>query len=275
MFEKPDNSFSSFKYSHKIGITGIETDLLKTKDGKFVLCHDNNLKRTTGQDIDLKDINYKDIKNYLNKIYLDYGVYFESEEMHKEKIVLLEDFFAFLKKTDLLVNIDIKTEEEADFFGVLELAEKYGVVDRIIIGSFGDYDAKGLRKRFGNNVNTFFSSTTNFLTYILFFLGLLPFMDIKYDVFVTTLYFKSMVDSELFLDSNLAYYYCKFLSYMSPMLKVLNWHLKRRGTAVVYFCVNEEEDVDYAVKLGANGIIADNPLEMSNYIKTKFEGRSS
>lgn len=39
----------------------LELDLHKTKDGKFILIHDSDLKRITGQDELVENLNYEDI----------------------------------------------------------------------------------------------------------------------------------------------------------------------------------------------------------------------
>ena len=47
---------------------GIEIDIQLTKDNKWIIFHDINLKRLTGIDKNINDINYKDLPiiNYKN-----------------------------------------------------------------------------------------------------------------------------------------------------------------------------------------------------------------
>lgn len=47
-------------------------DLVKTKDGKFVLCHDIHLERITGQKCDAHEINYSEIQPVLDNIFIPY-----------------------------------------------------------------------------------------------------------------------------------------------------------------------------------------------------------
>lgn len=61
-FEYPENTLPSFEESLKCGF-GIETDIRKTKDGILVLCHDQNVKRGTGIDKNIKESTFKELKN--------------------------------------------------------------------------------------------------------------------------------------------------------------------------------------------------------------------
>ena len=42
----PENTILAFKKALDIGVGGIELDVHKTKDGKLVVIHDENIKRT-------------------------------------------------------------------------------------------------------------------------------------------------------------------------------------------------------------------------------------
>lgn len=57
----PENSMGAFREAIKNGF-GIELDVHATSDGKIVVFHDDNLKRMTGVDRDVKDCTYDDIK---------------------------------------------------------------------------------------------------------------------------------------------------------------------------------------------------------------------
>lgn len=61
--EAPENTLPAFEIAAKTG-GYIETDVQKTKDGVFVLCHDTNLKRMCGVDKKISDITYKELQQY-------------------------------------------------------------------------------------------------------------------------------------------------------------------------------------------------------------------
>lgn len=59
----PENSLSAFKNALKKDIA-IELDVQLTKDDVLVVFHDENIKRMTGINKELKDINYDELKTY-------------------------------------------------------------------------------------------------------------------------------------------------------------------------------------------------------------------
>lgn len=61
--EAPENTLPAFEIAAKTG-GYIETDVQKTKDGVFVLCHDTNLKRMCGVDKKISDITYEELQQY-------------------------------------------------------------------------------------------------------------------------------------------------------------------------------------------------------------------
>lgn len=54
-----------------------------------------------------------------------------------------------------------------------------------------------------------------------------------------------------------------------PVLPLFVWHLNRRGIPVIFWVLNNEEDWDKAIKMGANGIMTDRPKALKHYIKLK------
>ncbi len=58
----PENSMGAFKRAIENGF-GMEFDVQILKDDTLVIMHDDNLKRMTGKDINLSDVNYSDIKD--------------------------------------------------------------------------------------------------------------------------------------------------------------------------------------------------------------------
>ncbi len=60
----PENSLSGFKKAIELGIDGVELDVHLTKDGKLVVIHDMDLKRLTGLKISVKQLIFKELKEY-------------------------------------------------------------------------------------------------------------------------------------------------------------------------------------------------------------------
>jgi len=103
----PENSIKSFEEAIKKNIP-IELDIHLTKDNEIVVFHDDNLKRMTGIDKEIKDIKYSELKELklLNT---------------KEKIPLLKDV---LKLVDGKVLIDIEIKDDKRLFKMLNLLIK-------------------------------------------------------------------------------------------------------------------------------------------------------
>jgi len=60
----PENSLSGFKKAIELGIDGIELDVHLTKDEKLIVIHDMDLKRLTGLRILIKQLTFKELKEY-------------------------------------------------------------------------------------------------------------------------------------------------------------------------------------------------------------------
>ena len=89
---KPENTAPAFLTAIENGYA-IETDVQMTKDGVLVCYHDDNLKRLTGIDKDIRELNYSEIKDLcpLNKTY---------------KILTFEEFLNLIDgKTPILIEM--------------------------------------------------------------------------------------------------------------------------------------------------------------------------
>ncbi|MCH4008724.1 glycerophosphodiester phosphodiesterase [Companilactobacillus sp.] len=83
-YNSPEHSFAGYDHAIKDGSHFIEQDVWLSKDGKLYVTHDDNLKRTTGKDINVS----KSTSSELNKVKLRNG-----EPLHQ-----LKDVFAHYKK---------------------------------------------------------------------------------------------------------------------------------------------------------------------------------
>lgn len=62
--DAPENSLPAFEMAGQKGVQYVETDIQETKDGVFVIFHDENLKRMCGVDANVSDLTYEEIKQY-------------------------------------------------------------------------------------------------------------------------------------------------------------------------------------------------------------------
>lgn len=130
-FHCPENTMASFIKAAQLGADGIELDVQLTSDGVPVVIHDFTLHRTT---TGYGSVNSKTVIE-LKK--LDAGCWF-SREFQNETIPTLNEVLSWVKRTPLLVNIELKSrgiESELEY-KVNELINKHGLAERVIISSF-------------------------------------------------------------------------------------------------------------------------------------------
>lgn len=143
----PENTMSAIEKAIDSMVDYVEIDVQETKDGVVILMHDSNLKRTTGLDAEISEINYRDI------IKLDAGSWF-SEEYKGEKIPTLYEVME-LTKNKIKLNIEIKLHgsERNLIQSVVRLIEQYDMEDDCIVTSFQSSAIKEV-KALNENIRT-------------------------------------------------------------------------------------------------------------------------
>ncbi|HHD2751951.1 TPA: glycerophosphodiester phosphodiesterase [Clostridium perfringens] len=128
----PENTLLAFKEALNFDIYGIELDIHKSKDGKLVVIHDEDIKRTFNGKGEVKDYTFKELREFnCNK-----EGFKENEAC---KIPLLEEVFDLIKDKDIVLNIEIKNDiidYENIEKEVLDLINKYDCFSKILISSF-------------------------------------------------------------------------------------------------------------------------------------------
>lgn len=124
----PANTVPAFKLAATSGaFTGIETDLRQTKDGKFVLYHDDDLStRTTGSG-SVESKTYAEISKYRVKKGTDINSY------SKLKVPTLEEYLKICKTYHMQPVIHIKSLQSTGYKKLLDLLEDYGLFEETII----------------------------------------------------------------------------------------------------------------------------------------------
>ena len=129
--DAPENTLYAFSDAISVGADFIELDVQQTRDGVLVVMHDSNLKRTTGVNKDIWDVDYADIQN------LDAGSWFDPAYANA-RIPTLEETLQFVDKRAKL-NIEIKpTKHGSDTLeqDVAELLTRYQYTDACYVTSF-------------------------------------------------------------------------------------------------------------------------------------------
>jgi len=126
----PENTLASFSKAIRIGADFSELDAQETSDGVLVIIHDSNYKRTTGEDKNVWETAYDDVRK------LDAGFTF-GPEFKGEKIPRLAEVINLVyDKTKL--NIELKSNGHYKKLAekVVELITQMDFIDRCVITSF-------------------------------------------------------------------------------------------------------------------------------------------
>ena len=131
-----ENTIQSFKYCFKKKF-GIETDLQVTKDNKLICFHDSNLKRTFKLNVNVKDINYSQLKKISNKSKTPVPLLKDLLNISNNKHHLILEIKPLLNNQNLknLVNLTKKTKKIRLFsFKEKNLVNLYKLNKRLSLG---------------------------------------------------------------------------------------------------------------------------------------------
>ncbi|MCM1135485.1 MAG: glycerophosphodiester phosphodiesterase [Clostridium sp.] len=137
----PENTLPAFEMAYELGADGIELDAQLTKDGVPVVIHDETVDRVSDGTGPVRNFTLEELKKLnVGKNFPAYG---------KVQIPTLEEVYAFIKRTDMVVNLELKNSV---FFyegleeKVLALAKRMGLSDRIIYSSFNHHSMKWVKE---------------------------------------------------------------------------------------------------------------------------------
>ena len=134
-----ENTKEAFIIAGNKSYYGIETDVHVTLDGKFLICHDDNILRVTGKDLIIEQTNYDDIIK--NKIYK-----FKTD-INQLEFPNLTDYINICKKYNKEAILEIKNEvKEEDALRIVEEIKSIGWVEHTTIISFCMINLLNIRK---------------------------------------------------------------------------------------------------------------------------------
>lgn len=132
----PENTLRSFADAVALGYRYIETDVHATSDGVLVAFHDNDLKRTCGENRTIAGSTWEDLKS--------------ARVDGTDPIPLLDDLLD--EWPDIRINIDCKADTALE--PLLATLRSRDILDRVCIGSFSDARLDRVRTEFGDSVCT-------------------------------------------------------------------------------------------------------------------------
>lgn len=149
----PENTMEAFKAALDVGVDQIETDVRVSKDGQLVLIHDATVDRTTNGTGKVKDLTLAELKA------LDAGSH-KGAEFAGCRIPTLIEFMELVKDhPTITLDIELKTEApDEDWFEhacdecdrVMEIVERYGFQDRVVINTFSAKFHEYILEKYGS-----------------------------------------------------------------------------------------------------------------------------
>ncbi len=122
-----ENTLESFKEGIRLGANAIEMDVRRSKDGKLVIIHDENLKKVFGKDIRV-----------------DEATLIELKQLTENKIPTLEEALEFIDRKVEKILVELK--EVGYERRVLEAIKEEGLSERVIVASFLELALANVRK---------------------------------------------------------------------------------------------------------------------------------
>ncbi|GMH91715.1 hypothetical protein TrST_g13847 [Triparma strigata] len=278
--EAPENTLQSFRLN---GLNHI--DLKKTLDHHVVCFHDQepherNMLKLTGRDASLRSFDLCRLPPLMSRIpsnpLCDYG-YISCEGREGRKIPQFTEVCSLSKPMFL--------ELWDDDFNLVETVHEHlrvaNQTHNVIWGNRFSTLIQSMCQEVNSSIPVMSTAPQMFNVYVLYYLGLLPFVGIKgFDVFMVVLVnverWRKLFTGAFGEEDSTPYFVADF--FISRIITVINYflrapklftHLKLRGIPVVGFVVNDEEDWDYCVGLGFDGIITDYPKRCEQFLRRK------
>lgn len=125
---KTENTLSAFIAAGKCSYYGIETDVHVTKDGKFVISHDENLSRAFGCNVNIHTSTYEELK----KIEIT-----DKETGDVLTVPSLKEYLDVCKKYNKVSILELKDDfNKEQLEGIIQEVEDAGMSDNIVYISF-------------------------------------------------------------------------------------------------------------------------------------------
>lgn len=137
----PENTMIAFIEAKKLGADWVELDVQATKDNAIIVMHDSNLKRITGVNKNVWELDYSEISK------LDAGSKF-NKKFQNERIPLLKEVISWAKNNQIKLNIELKpTLHEVNFEQtVVDIVKEFDYENNVVLTSSNYQVLKNIKK---------------------------------------------------------------------------------------------------------------------------------
>ena len=136
-----ENTNAAFVAAGNRSYYGIETDIHRTADGRFVISHDDNLKRVSGEDVLLKA---KTLSELQSIVLLDKDGTKNREDL---RVSVLENYISICKKYGKHSVLELKTEfSDEQIAEIIEIIKSFDYLESTTFISFNYYSLMQVRR---------------------------------------------------------------------------------------------------------------------------------
>jgi len=242
--ELPPNTIEAFELALNQGADIIELDIWRTKDGTWVVNHDENLLRITGIDKDVGELTFLEI----NSLDAGYGFYKNNPvptgfSNKQYQIPSLEEIFKTFSNEK--INIEIKDSNLSGLTSLVDLINEYKMSEKILIVSPHYSIIKKFRKMTSYQIAT--AASRRDIKSMMYW-SWLPFYQYKFDAFQIPFFSETVK---------------KYSMNLSPWIK----DKQNKGLEVHYWTIDKTADVKQSILIGTNGIITNKPKVVYDVLK--------
>lgn len=261
--ENLENTITAFRHAAEAGTEMFELDCHLTRDGEVVVCHDEDLFRTTGQRVVVSETLYKDLPLLSPHLNLDFNPGHTTFGGTDRRIPLLKEVYD--QFPDMPVNIDIKVDSEELIQKVSKLTKNY---NRESITVWGNRSTAVTNKCYveNPNIHLLFSLKRVLILLVLFYTGLLPFVPLResfYEILMPSVVLKpDRFKLRLSRTKRALVRVIDFLLMSRQMFR----HLNGRGIQTYLWVLNENDEFERAFALDVTGVMTDFPTRLSQYL---------
>ena len=288
----PENTIYSYQEMYRRGWNTFEVDLVLTKDGILISHHDLGIGRTTGLDNDMvRDFTYNQLSRY------NFAATFENLQGEKpyEHITWendpemaailiparLSDLFRWYPDSYFILELKDTIEKVGSDWAaqavnaLIDTIRDFSMEDRVVVASFDSGVTAKFRAASENTIPTAAGTNDVLIFSVLDALWLDFFLPTPY----TSLFLPikdQIYPRERRIVESLPQWLQNRLSVYDPTTDTLYTKLvtrsiiqagHRKNLAVLYWTVNEPEDMRWILELGADGLVTDRPDLMTQVLR--------
>lgn len=151
-----ENTVAAFIAAGNRSYFGIETDVHRTKDGKYVVIHDDTTKRISGINLSVEDTDFETLRAL---------TLFDIDEKTKRKdlyIPTLQEYISVCKKYEKTAVLELKNSfKSEDIAEIVKIIEELKYLENVIFISFHFKNLKVIRNLKKNQQIQFLTSEFN------------------------------------------------------------------------------------------------------------------